>query len=126
VSAETALRAVLLADAPVNAVVAGRIYPGLLPQAPTTPAIVYQRVTGDHPVNQDGAGGPDRVRVQVDLWAPTFDAVASLRDKVLAALNGKSSVDLQGVFSESEQGTYDDEVKLHRSSMDFYVYESAA
>jgi len=133
VSVETSIRAALLANAPVAAIVGGRIYPSQLPQKPTAgsttpwvPAIVYQRITGDHPVDQDGGGGADAVRVQLDLWSQTYDTTADLRQKVLTALNGFAGAGLQGVFSESETDLYDDEVKLHRISMDFMAFEGVA
>jgi len=88
------------------------------------PAIVYQRVSGDHPVAQDGASGPNGIRMQLDLWGQTYDAVASLRGLVIEALNGKTSLELQGVFSETDADLYDDEVKLHRASLDFMAFEA--
>jgi hypothetical protein len=121
---EETIRAVLLSDASINAVVAGRIYPGQLPQAPLTPSITFFRPSGDHLVNQDGATS-GRIRMQFDLWATTYDLAAALRTKVLAALNGYSGPGLQGVFSELDGGdNYDDATKLHSASLDFMVYES--
>jgi len=130
-TADLAVRTLLLANASVAAVVAGHVYPLVLPQNPQgppslLPAIVYQRVTVLSAVDQDGNDDVVGVRLQLDLWAQTFDALASLRALVSAALNGATSPDLQGVFSESEQDMYDSEVKLYRTSMDFMAFEAAA
>jgi hypothetical protein len=42
---EAALRAVLIAHPDVAALAGGRIYPLILPQNPTLPAIAYQRIS---------------------------------------------------------------------------------
>ena len=74
------------ADAPVAALVAARVYPLNLPQAPTMPAIVYQTISAvvlDH--SHDGAGRVLRARVQMSCWAATYVALA---DALRAALDG--------------------------------------
>jgi len=128
VTTEERIRAVLMASAPVYAVVAERIYPGQLPQAGASPSITFFRVPGGHhPIDQDGVTGPVRLRLQLDLWALTYDAAAALRTKVLAALNGYAGPGLQLVENESDAGdNYDDATKLHSASLDFMAYEAAA
>lgn len=49
-----------------------RVYPLLLPQNPTFPAITYQRISSikTHAMGQDGQ--ITRVRVQVNVWGATY------------------------------------------------------
>lgn len=88
---EDAIRAVLLADADVAALVSSRVWPVRLPQAGTLPAVVYQRIsTTAEPPALEAPVGPTRSRVQVSCWAATFGQARQLGEAVLGALNGWS------------------------------------
>ena len=64
-SLETALRAYVLADAAVTALAGQPMYPRRLPQGPTLPALVYQRIDTRREHDMDGPDGLPRPRVQV-------------------------------------------------------------
>lgn len=88
---EDALRARLLADADVAALVATRVYPLKLPQGATFPAVVYQRIsTTSDGVAMESPVGPVRSRVQVTAWGVTFSATRQLAEAVMHALHGWS------------------------------------
>jgi hypothetical protein len=78
----------------VVALVGDRIYPSVLPQPPTFPAIAYTRVYQDEQFTDDGPSGLRAVRVQIDCYAvstettPGADGVRDLADAVRDALNG--------------------------------------
>jgi hypothetical protein len=119
-----ALRTFLLSDSNVTSDVGGeRIYPVVLPQGQREPSIVYNRISaiGDH--TMAGASGLARVRMQIDAYAPLHDDANSLADLVKLALDGYSglmgSVDVQGVFFETERDDYQPDVDLHRVSRDY-------
>lgn len=130
---EEALRAVLLADAGVAALVGTRVYPLVLPQAGTLPAITYQVVAGDADYVMEGASGLAFKRVQVDCWADTYSAAAGLRAAVTAALGGfagsagSPAVRIQGAFKTMEADGYEDALeragpRLWRKTIDFNVH----
>ena len=63
------LRRVLLQDPGVAGLTSGRIYSEILPQAPETPAVVFDVVSADEDVALDGPTGVRRVSLVVDSWA---------------------------------------------------------
>lgn len=87
---EDALRAVLIADADVAALVTARVWPMKLPQTATLPAVVYQRVSTIGGVGLAAPVGPTRSRVQFSAWAATFGQARQLGEAVVHALNGWS------------------------------------
>ena len=126
-----ALRAFLLADAGIAAMVgAERIYPLVLPQGVTQPSIVYSRITGFGDHHMQGASGLTRPRLQIDAWAAAADDATDLADLVKARLDGFSgaltagaeTVEVQGVFFDSEREDYEKDLKLYRISRDYLVW----
>lgn len=63
-------------DAPLAAEVGRRIAPGYIPQADQLPAIAYSRVETTRGRNQRGRNHLDRIRIQWDCWARTYDKAA--------------------------------------------------
>lgn len=116
------IRARLAADATVEELVEDRIYPQVLPQGSTMPAIALT-VIDEMPINAltgDPATRLKRARVQVDCYAETYlkaHDVAMAVDNVISAL---SDPDLSA-YRESSEDLYDDETQLYRVSSDFLV-----
>jgi len=138
-----ALRAHLLADTAIAAIVAARIYPLRLPQpkkdAVNLPAIVLQRISTVRYAHLRGAEALGRPRWQVDCWAATHDAATSLGALVRQRLNGfagtwtsdeSPSVDIvvQAILLENEQDFFEEEIQggLCRHSADYFLYHSTA
>ena len=76
---EQAVRALLTSNVAVAPLVAGRVFPVILPQAVTYPAITYQTITGASTYSMDGSSELANPRFQFDLYATTFDAVTQLK-----------------------------------------------
>ena len=81
---ETALRSYVLADATVAALAGTRMYPRRLPQGPTLPALVYQRVDTRRLHDFDGPDGLPRARVQIAAWASNVAGAWELANAVRA------------------------------------------
>lgn len=122
------VRTLLLSDAAIAALVGTRVYPTILPQASTFPAITYQRISripvADH---LSDVGALARPRVQVDSWAGTRDGAEALGEAVRRKLNGyrgpvAGSEDVQMIQLDAVRDLYDDDVKLHRHSADYFVF----
>jgi hypothetical protein len=138
VSAETAVRAVLLADATVAALVGDRIYPKTLPQDVTLPAITYQRISTIGDLDLDGDQATAAVRVQLNLWSESYDGVCALARAVCGddetgtpgALLGYSGDTGQGVLQlvrlanllDAEEPEWKPGVTLHGKKADFFVH----
>jgi hypothetical protein len=95
------IRAVLSASTPVTAVVAARIHPVELPQAPTLPAIVLTPVqTTDERTLQGHARYPVS-DVVVDVCAATFAAADDLAETVKDALQNYRGGPIDDIASTS-------------------------
>lgn len=120
-----AIRAELVAAAGVTALVGQRLYPMLLPQGATLPAIVLTAVS-DVPLNAVEGLPAERlreVRLQVDAYATTYlvaHQVAEAVNLVVAALN-RHDLSAQ---REGSEDLYDDEAQLFRVSADFTVWHA--
>ena len=106
-SIEQALVAEILAESTITAIIADRIYPLLIPQDVTLPAIAYQVISGPVSYHHDG---PDRYtikRIQLTCQAQTYAAVKALVDAIKAHLSGYvgnlgSLSNVRGLFFDSE------------------------
>lgn len=112
-----------LGAAAIVALVGDRVYPVIRPQGSALPAVTYQRIAEDAMMNLDGIDTSLRqVRVQIDCWASTYAAVASLalamRDRMNAAAATFTSVLLTGGGLDD----YEPETRLYRRSMDFHCW----
>jgi hypothetical protein len=123
-SAESSLRAVLLAAPAVSALVGTRVYPMNLPQAPTLPAIAFQRISAvpDQLLGVESWRVP--IRVSLSLWATTYDGVRALTVAVEAALRGYSGNGLRLVRLLNMTDDYEPETKQFRVIADYRVIPS--
>jgi len=83
---ETALRARLLAAAPVVALVGQRVTWVERPQGAALPAITLQNVTDERVQNFKGFDGLQPGYVQIDVWALSYAAAKALKDAAIAAV----------------------------------------
>ena len=83
---EAELRTYTLAGAAVVALAGTRMHARKLPQTPTLPAIVYQRIDTRRLHEMDGPDGLPRPRMQVTSWATTpaaaYDLAAAVRERL--------------------------------------------
>jgi hypothetical protein len=124
---EQALRAVLVADVGVSAITT-RVYPNYIPQAPTWPLVVYQKVSGERDHDITGPTGKAHPRFQLECWAETYDEAKSLANAVREALDGNTftegAVTIGSVVIQTEFDAYEPDVKCHRIVMDFNVWHT--
>ena len=81
-----------------------------------SPAIVYTPIVQEHIFGIDGPSGLQRIRVQVDTYARTYQEAYLIQELVLDALltNKSSVVDVRmGLTSFEEQA------RLYRVSVDY-------
>ncbi len=109
---EVALRSILISDADILRMVGERIYPLTRPQGSGLPAIVYQRVSGDHDSDMEGFTGLVDSRFLIFFYADggremsAYMQARQLRTYCVNKFNGfherVGDVDVQGVFIVSE------------------------
>ena len=120
---ESALRAIIIADNGVKAVTT-RCYYNYIPQSPTYPLIVIQRVTGSRVHHLSGPSGAVRPRFQIEAWAETYSAAKGLANLIRKALDGKEYTQDGVIFSclsQAEIDGYEDAVNAHRIIQDYSV-----
>jgi hypothetical protein len=111
----------------VNATAAGsRIYPLLLPQSPTYPAITYQQVssTSSHAMGTDS---PLKVmRVQVNSWADTYAGAQSLAAEVATTLGRYrgtlADVRVLDILLDNEMPLYELDANARRVIQDYTLF----
>lgn len=84
---ETGIYAQLMATLAVTDLVVDRVYPIMMPQQPTLPAITYQRISTTDRYAQDGSQDLPTVRVQINCVAATLAAAGALSAAVRTALD---------------------------------------
>ena len=109
---EAAIRSVLVADASVDALVDGRIYPWMRQQGSVFPAIVYEL---DDTEPSEGLGGHldlTRVTITINSIAETYSAAKELASDVRAAMNGytgtSEGVVIKSVIHDNDTGIVED------------------
>jgi hypothetical protein len=111
------LRAVLIADAAVSALVNARIFPNVIPQDAVTPAVRYT-VVDDVPWNTlDGTVSRRRARVQIDAYAKKYLPAHALADAIVGAVGTITGPEVTALLLMRRDG-YEDETELHRVSLD--------
>ncbi|WP_395674703.1 DUF3168 domain-containing protein [Inquilinus sp.] len=130
---EPALFALVTGNAGVAALIATRMYPEVLPQAPTYPAITYTVVTGESHYAMQAPSGLARIRVQFDLFTQRKADGVALEKAFMAAVSGfrgtvgSPPVQIQGAFRVMEVNAFQSDLdkagpKVRRKTIDFEIW----
>lgn len=124
---QAALRARLLADASVAALVGTRVSWVERPQGDALPAVTLTTIAGDRDQHLKGFTGMRSTTVQADCWASGYGQARALAEAVIAATvpaGSFSGVQFGRTFAgeprdlgDSASGTF-----IHRQSVDLTVY----
>jgi hypothetical protein len=112
-----ALRAHLLDDVSIAAMVATRCYPLRLPQKTVLPALVLTRISGWRDAHLRGVGGIAQPRYQLDSWAVTDDEATVLGTTIRVTILMEPEGD-RDLFNEDISGG------LCRHSADYLIWYS--
>jgi len=118
-SIETDVVARLEAAVPL---VANRIYPLLLPQSPTFPAVVYLRVSGLRVQSHDGDSALQHPRFQFSCWAETYTEALAVAEQVRTALQGATTAGV-GIY-ETAHDFYDAETGWYHIPVDITIWHN--
>lgn len=129
---QEALIAKLLAASGVRALVANRVWPGVMPQGSPLPAVVVNLISGAPEYTDDGQTPIASARVQMDGWALTFDAAKAVGRAVKAELSGfagtQGGVTFHFVMIDAERDDREDGAGAaqyrFRTSIDFIIWHS--
>lgn len=120
---EDELRAHLIGDATLTALVGERIYPIVRKESSALPALTYLVVIDDAATGLDGfTSGLSNVRVQIDCWALTHREAIALgkivRNRMFVAATNFKTARSDG------QDLFEDDTRIYRRSLDFSVWFS--
>lgn len=118
----------LSTDAGVAALVGTRVYPVMLPQGATLPAVTYMRVSSTR-MRTFGAPRMGRVaRFQFTVWATTYLSRGAIVAALIDALEGYSGtlggvggVDVLAIQQEGQLDDYEPTAKVFQSACDFFI-----
>lgn len=126
---EADMRTFLLGDGTLAGLISARLYPVILPQSPTFPAVSYQWISGTRYVTNDGPSQLSSPRLQFDCWSLSYTTTRAVSEALRKRLNGFKGLAggsppmtrIQGAFFESEREFYEPETKLYRHSADYFL-----
>ena len=116
---EERIYSALAADAAVSALAGTRVYPVILPQGATFPAVTFSAVGGNPNNTLEGQSNLLNTRVQFDSWGQSPATVKSLADAVEAAIAGASGFT---ALPMPQIDGFDSEPELFRVIQDFSVF----
>lgn len=106
----------------VAALTGSRVYPLLVPQDSTLPAIDYIFVGGTISPTFD-TPGTAKYRIEVNCWGDTYLEAVTVRAAVIQALNGYRSATLY-VRLIQPRDMFDHELLQYRAMVEFYAFQS--
>jgi hypothetical protein len=121
---EADLYAQLSGDSALTALVGQRIFPLLIPQDVTRPALAYQSISVFNPLLHDGAAPMRRVRMQISIVADTFTKALAVRDSVYEALQGQGRNETHVWLFETERHEYGDNIDVTEIQMDWFCVQA--
>lgn len=107
-SAETELRALLVADSAVAALVATRVSADRAEQGAAMPFVVFARAATQPVQYLDGSVPISQVNLDVQCWAKTRAGADALADAVTSAIRGVPPQSVPG-----RAGVYDSDLDAH-------------
>jgi hypothetical protein len=128
---EEALRAYLIADTALSALISTRLAWGVNDQGGAMPRVTLQVISGSPEYSDEGESGISENRVQVDCFASTYASAKAVARAISARISGASFT--QGsvrfnIFIDSERDdaeAFDGGREVHRVSMDLMVWHTA-
>ena len=124
---EEGLYSYLQSQTGVTALVGTRIYPLLLQQVETLPAVAYQRISTQRNSSHGGPAKASIARIQFDALAATMTQAQAVLAAIRNACDGVGGTLGGGVVvstmqADDEQTFYDEETRYKRATLDLVVY----
>lgn len=125
-SVHAALHGILLANTAVSALVGTRIYPSVLPQGVTYPAISYEQIHGSEATGPQAYRGLYRSVCQVSVFARDRAGTIALAGAVATALKRYrgtvAGVQVSDVFIDDSIDIYDPEAGAYFIAQEYRIY----
>lgn len=109
----------LLGEATVTALVGARVYPDVLKQACSMPAIRYERVSTVAINSLAGYRDVSQVRIQIDCFGATKESAMDVAKVVLIAMDGATTF---SALRDGWRAVYESDTRLYRNILDFICW----
>ncbi len=124
-SIEEALYTRLSNHGGLSALVGTRIYPSVMPQGVTLPALTYRKTGGARVHAMGSDPGVARPRFELSCWSTSYNEAKDVGAQVRAALQRwrgtVSGVTVQDAFIKGEADSFEPDTGLHRVDLDFEI-----
>jgi len=123
---ETAIYTRLAAYEGLTALISTRIYPMILPQNPTYPAVTYQRTDGVRESGMTTEHGMAHPGIQIDSWDKTYAGAKAVATQVRGALQRWSSEAADPIvldcFLESDGDNYEPDTGAYHVQQSWTIW----
>ena len=116
---EQDVHAALAGHAGLTALVGDRIYPVVLPEGVSYPAVRYQRIGGGPLQHTGGDSGLENARIQIDVWAKRYAQAKDTAEQVRAAIRTATAFK---AVSVAEVDGYEDDTRTFRVTLDYSLW----
>ena len=121
------LRTYLVTQSDVTDEVGTRIYPEVLPQSPTLPAVVFRTLTGNSHGHLSGKSCLADAVVQFDCYALTSLAARDAEEEIRKAVDRYEGGNIRGVFAQAPRSGYEKatdgkDAGYYKASRDYLVF----
>lgn len=126
------LRAYLLADPAITAIISNRLYPIKMPQGVRAAAVIYNRISEIESYHSRGPSALMTTRFQFDSVSQSVDEATLLADAVKERLGGFAGaiayappdgvLNVEGILFDNGREDYDDVIEFYRVSRDYLVW----
>ena len=113
------------ADSGLAALISDRVYPDLLPEGVTFPAMTFQEISLTPIYSQDGDSHLDTSRYQFDCYAVTRSGSRAVADALRSLLSGKrtsqSGFAIHSAFLANALSGYETGLNAWRYTVDYMI-----
>jgi hypothetical protein len=122
---ESGLTSLINADATTTSLIAGRIYPLVLPETPTYPALTYRTISSLPTYDLNGDVVETKTRIEFTSWSTSYGDCKTVNEAIRAVLESyKGTLSNGAVVSftwrdGSAVDAFDDVRRAYNSSVDY-------
>lgn len=124
------IKVIIAANATANALLNGRVYPGVIDNGKGFPAAAVTRAGTEANATKTGVSGVDFVRVQLDIYGRTYGEAETVSEAVRTALDyysgsvtsGSDTVNVDHIDYLGTIDNFEDSPELHRVIAEYMVH----
>lgn len=124
------IKVIIAANATANALLNGRVYPGVIDNGKGFPAVAVTRAGTEANATKTGVSGVDFVRVQLDIYGRTYGEAETVSEAVRTALDyysgsvtsGSDTVNVDHIDYLGTIDNFENSPELHRVIAEYMVH----